>query len=106
MNLAAVDGRNTEFLLGLARGLKGAGGIWAIAGDTDGIDGSERAAGAIVSPATLERMKAAGVDPDILLRRNDSFSAFDVIDDLVVTGPKLTNVNDFRAILVLAQVSS
>ncbi|WP_028054480.1 glycerate kinase type-2 family protein [Sinorhizobium medicae] len=94
-------GRNTEFLLGLAQALKGASGIWAVAGDTDGIDGSEEAAGAIVVPTTLHRMKAQGLNPNDLLLRHDSFSGFAAIDDLLVTGPTLTNVNDIRAILVL-----
>lgn len=94
-------GRNTEFLLGLAQGLKGAVGIWAIAGDTDGIDGNETAAGAFVTPTTLSRMVALGLNPNQLLTRHDSFSGFAALDDLVVTGPTLTNVNDVRAILIL-----
>lgn len=93
-------GRNTEFLLSLAIGLKGAGNIWAIAGDTDGIDGVEDAAGAIVTPDTLSRMHAANIVPRSALARHDSYTAFRAINDLVVTGPTLTNVNDIRAILI------
>jgi glycerate 2-kinase len=94
-------GRNTEFLLSLAIGLKGSSGVWAIAGDTDGIDGSEDAAGAIVTPSTLMRMKGAGHDPASMLLRHDSYSAFEAIGDLVKTGPTFTNVNDIRAVLVI-----
>ncbi len=93
-------GRNTEFLLALAVALGGEAGIWALAGDTDGIDGSEDAAGAIVAPDTLARARAAGLDPRLMLARHDSYSLFAPIGDLVVTGPTLTNVNDIRAILV------
>lgn len=94
-------GRNTEFLAGLAIALGGAPGIWAIAGDTDGIDGSEANAGAIVAPDTLARVRAAGVDPHQALAGNDAFAIFAAAGDLVTTGPTLTNVNDFRAVLVL-----
>ncbi len=94
-------GRNTEFLAGLALELDGAEGIFALAGDTDGIDGSEANAGAIVTPDTLARAAAKGIDAAALLAANDSYSLFDALDDLVVTGPTLTNVNDFRAILIL-----
>jgi len=94
-------GRNTEFLAGLAIALGGAPGIWAIAGDTDGIDGSEPNAGAIVTPDTLARARAGGVDPHRALAGNDAWSIFSAAGDLVITGPTLTNVNDFRAILVL-----
>ena len=93
-------GRNTEFLLGLALALKGSPGIWAIAGDTDGIDGTEDAAGALVAPDTLDRARAAGLDPRAVLAGHDSYGLFDAIGDLVRTGPTLTNVNDVRAILV------
>jgi hydroxypyruvate reductase len=95
---AGKGGRNTEFLLGLAVALQGAGNIWAIAGDTDGIDGTEDAAGAIVAPDTLAR--GAGHDPRGRLAAHDSYGLFAALGDLVVTGPTLTNVNDFRAILV------
>ena len=97
---AGRGGRNSEFLLGLARALSGAPGIWAVAGDTDGIDGSEDAAGAIVAPDTLARARAAGLDPAALLAGHDSYTLFATLGDLIVTGPTLTNVNDFRAVLV------
>jgi glycerate 2-kinase len=93
-------GRNTEFLLALAVALDGAPGIWALAGDTDGIDGNQDAAGAIVGPDTLARARAAGLDPAALLAAHESYRLFDALGDLVRTGPTLTNVNDFRAILV------
>ena len=93
-------GRNTEFLLGLALGLQGAPGVWALAGDTDGIDGTEDAAGAIVTPGTLERARAHGLDPRAVLAAHDSYGLFDAVGDLLRTGPTLTNVNDLRAILV------
>jgi glycerate-2-kinase len=95
---AGKGGRNTEFLLGLALALQGADAIWALAGDTDGIDGTEDAAGAIVAPDTLSR--GASHDPRGKLEGHDSYSLFAALGDLVVTGPTLTNVNDFRAILV------
>ncbi|MCP2156731.1 UNVERIFIED_ORG: hydroxypyruvate reductase [Rhizobium sp. SLBN-170] len=98
--LAGKGGRNTEFLLSLALTLKGAAGIWAIAGDSDGIDGVEDAAGALVTPDTLARMRKAGADPRQSLVGHDSYTAFKAVGDLVVTGPTLTNVNDIRAILI------
>ncbi|WP_185984749.1 glycerate kinase type-2 family protein [Aureimonas mangrovi] len=94
-------GRNTEFLLSLAIALDGTAEIHALAGDTDGIDGTEDAAGAIVSPDTLARARAAGFDPGRTLAAHDSYTLFDALGDLVKTGPTLTNVNDLRAILVL-----
>jgi glycerate 2-kinase len=93
-------GRNTEFLLGLAVALQGAPGIWAVAGDTDGIDGTEDAAGALVTPDTIARAQARGLDPQAVLAVHDSYGLFDAIGDLVRTGPTLTNVNDVRAILI------
>ena len=96
---AGRGGRNTTFLLGLAVALDGAPGIWAIAGDTDGIDGTEDAAGALVAPDTLARARAAGLDPRAVLAAHDSYGLFDAIGDLVRTGPTLTNVNDVRAVL-------
>ena len=93
-------GRNTEFLLGLALALDGAPGIHALAADTDGIDGSEDNAGAFVTPQTLARARAAGVDARVALAANDAWGFFSALDDLLVTGPTRTNVNDFRAILV------
>lgn len=95
---AGRGGRNTEFLLCLALKLQGAAGIWGIAGDTDGIDGSDDAAGAIIGPDTLVR--GAASDPRGALERHDSYSFFRSIGDLVITGPTFTNVNDFRAILI------
>ncbi|PYD61015.1 glycerate kinase [Novacetimonas maltaceti] len=94
-------GRNTEFLLSLALALRGQDGIWAIAGDSDGIDGTEDAAGALITPDTLSRARALGLDPRDFLRRHDSYSLFDATGDLIRTGPTLTNVNDIRAIMVL-----
>ena len=93
-------GPNAEFLLALALALDGAPGIHAIACDTDGIDGSEDNAGARIAPDTLARARAAGVDLQAMLENNDAWSAFSALGDLVVTGPTLTNVNDFRAILI------
>ena len=93
-------GRNTEFLLGLALALDGAPGIHALAADTDGIDGSEDNAGAFVGPDTLARARALGVDPRQRLAGNDAWGFFAALDDLLVTGPTRTNVNDFRALLV------
>jgi len=93
-------GRNTEFLLALALALQGAPGVSAIACDTDGIDGVDHNAGAICLPDTLARMRAAGADPRALLDDNDSLAAFEAADQVVITGPTLTNVNDFRAILI------
>lgn len=93
-------GRNTEFALSLAIALRGERDIWAIAADTDGIDGTEDAAGALVMPDTIDRCRTAGLDAEDYLKRHDSFSLFEAIGDLVRTGPTLTNVNDFRAILI------
>lgn len=93
-------GRNAECLLGCVLALAGTPGIWALMGDTDGIDGSEENAGAIAAPDTLARARAAGLDPRALLAGHDSHRLFATLGDLVTTGPTLTNVNDFRAILV------
>lgn len=93
-------GRNLEYLLGLAIALDGAAGIHAIACDTDGIDGTEHAAGATIGPGTLARARAAGLDPAQHLAENNAFLFFETLGDLIVTGPTLTNVNDFRAILI------
>jgi glycerate 2-kinase len=93
-------GRNTEFLLGLAVALDGAPGVWALAADTDGIDGTDEVAGALVAPDTLARVRAAGRDPRAALAAHDSHTLFDLVGDAIRTGPTLTNVNDFRAILV------
>ena len=93
-------GRNSEYLLALALALNGASGIWAIACDTDGIDGTETNAGAIIGPDTLARGAALDADAKGALVRNDAYGFFAVLGDLVETGPTRTNVNDFRAILV------
>ena len=93
-------GRNVEFLLALAVHLSGANGVYALAADTDGIDGSEDNAGAIMTPDTLERAVSLGLNPKAMLEDNDGYSFFEKLEDLVRTGPTLTNVNDFRAILI------
>jgi hydroxypyruvate reductase len=87
--------------LGLALGLQGQVGVWGLAADTDGIDGVEDNAGAVVTPDTLSRAEALGLKPSVYLDRNDSYRFFEALGSLVVTGPTHTNVNDFRAILVL-----
>ena len=94
-------GRAGEFCLGLAQALQGQSGVWALAADTDGIDGIEDNAGAHVTPDTLTRAQALGCKVDDHLQRNDAYGFFSTLDDLVVTGPTHTNVNDFRAILIL-----
>ena len=94
-------GRATEFLLGCAIALQEAPDIWVLAADTDGIDGVETNAGAVVAPDTLARARALSVGARDHLDRNDAFTFFEALGDLVVTGPTFTNVNDFRAILVL-----
>jgi hydroxypyruvate reductase len=93
-------GRNSEFLLSLAIALDGQAGTWALACDTDGIDGSEDNAGAWLGPDTIRRARAMGLDPRAMLARNDGYGFFCALDSLVVTGPTRTNVNDFRVILV------
>lgn len=97
-------GPNQEYALALAIALDGADGIWALAADTDGIDGgsgaSDDPAGAIVTPDTLKRAMERGLDPRNILARHDSGTFFGELDDLVKTGPSYTNVNDFRVILV------
>ena len=93
-------GRNSEFLLGLALALDGAPGIHALAADTDGIDGSENNAGALIGPDTLSRAKKIGLDIRQHLADNDAWGYFSALGDLLVTGPTKTNVNDFRAILI------
>lgn len=93
-------GRNSEFLLSFALGINGVAGIHAVAADTDGIDGSEDNAGAFADGHTVERMRKAGVDAKSMLMQNNAWMAFQAIDDLLVTGPTGTNVNDFRAILI------
>jgi hydroxypyruvate reductase len=93
-------GRNSEYLLSLTKAVGGAKGIYGLACDTDGVDGSEENAGAVMTPDTLRLAAAKGMDIDAYLANNDAYSFFEAIDGLVVTGPTMTNVNDFRAILV------
>ena len=97
---AGRGGRNSEFLLALALALDGAAGIHALAADTDGIDGSEDNAGAVIGPDTLARAAGLGLGAAACLAAHDAYSVFAGLGDLVVTGPTFTNVNDFRAILV------
>jgi hydroxypyruvate reductase len=93
-------GRNVEFLLSLAVALKGRAGIFALAGDTDGVDGIEEIAGGIMTPTTIERAWQLGINPAEALANNDGHGFFQALDDSVVTGPTMTNVNDFRAVLL------
>jgi len=93
-------GRNAEFLLALTIALGGTERVWAFAGDTDGIDGTENNAGAIAGPDSLGRAHAIGMDAKSMLADNDGYSFFGGLGDLVITGPTMTNVNDFRAILI------
>ena len=94
-------GRAGEFCLGLAQALQGQAGVWALAADTDGIDGVEDNAGAFVAPDTLVRARAAGMKVEQFLDRNDAYGFFEPLGALVLTGPTHTNVNDFRALLIL-----
>jgi glycerate 2-kinase len=94
-------GRNAEFLLSLAIALNGRPGVWALAGDTDGIDGTAPVAGAVIAPDTLARAEALGLDPRAALFANDGHGFFGALGDGIVTGPTRTNVNDFRAVLVM-----
>lgn len=93
-------GRNTEYLLALGMALKDLDNVWAIACDTDGIDGTQDNAGALWLPDTLDRASASGLDPHALLDTNDAYGFFSGINDLVVTGPTRTNVNDFRLVII------
>ena len=95
-----IGGPNAEYALALALALNGAAGIHAIACDTDGVDGAAEVAGAVIGPDTLALANAAGVDPKAALARNDAHRFFAAINRQVVPGPTLTNVNDFRAILI------
>jgi glycerate-2-kinase len=94
-------GRNVEFLLSLSVELDGLPGVFALAGDTDGVDGAEEIAGAVITPDTLARAAGRGINAKAHLANNDGHSFFEALGDQVITGPTLTNVNDFRAILVL-----
>jgi hydroxypyruvate reductase len=93
-------GRNVEFLLGLGQALAGQPGIHALAGDTDGVDGAEEVAGAYLGPDSVERALGKEIRIADSLARNDGHGFFAALGDGVVTGPTLTNVNDFRAILI------
>jgi hydroxypyruvate reductase len=93
-------GRNVEFLLALAVALDGRPGVWAMAGDTDGVDGVEEIAGACLAPDSLTRAWALGINPRASLDNNDGHGFFQALGDAVITGPTLTNVNDFRAIVI------
>lgn len=93
-------GRNVEFLLALAIALKGEAGVSAIACDTDGVDGTEDNAGAWFDARVLETARAKGLSPEAFLANNDGYSFFQALERLVITGPTLTNVNDFRAIII------
>jgi hydroxypyruvate reductase len=97
---AGRGGRNVEFLLALGIALDGQSGVYAIAGDTDGVDGTEDVAGAILTPDTLARARGLGLNPGTSLANNDGHGFFESLGDAVVTGPTLTNVNDFRAVLI------
>lgn len=93
-------GRNVEFLLALAVALGDQTGVYALAGDTDGVDGAEEIAGALLTPDTLARAWSQGMNPRAYLDNNDAHTFFQALGDSVVTGPTLTNVNDFRAIII------
>ncbi len=97
---AGRGGRNAEFLLALAIALDGEPGVYAISGDTDGSEGGEGAAGAMIGPDTLERGRALGLSSRASLKAHDAHRYFEALDDRIITGPTLTNVNDFRAILL------
>jgi len=99
-------GRNVEFLLALAVALGGLQNGWAIACDTDGVDGMEDIAGAIITPTTLQRAAHLGIRPLDQLRENDGHGFFEALGDQIITGPTLTNVNDFRGILVLPSIAN
>ncbi|MCE4547389.1 MULTISPECIES: glycerate kinase [unclassified Caballeronia] len=98
-----LGGRNVEFLLSLGIALKGEAGIYALAGDTDGVDGVEEIAGAILRPDTLQRARERDMRAADRLQNNDAHGFFQALGDSVITGPTLTNVNDFRAIYIAAQ---
>ena len=96
-------GRNAEFLLSLTDSLKGLPGVYALAGDTDGIDGSEDNAGALMTPDAYARAARLGLNARDELDNNDGYGYFAALDALIVSGPTRTNVNDFRAILILEE---
>jgi hydroxypyruvate reductase len=98
---AGRGGRASEFCLGLTLALQEQSGVWALAADTDGIDGSEDNAGAWVAPDTLSRARTKGLKAEVFLHRYDAYSFFEPLGDLIQTGPTHTNVNDFRVLLIL-----
>jgi hydroxypyruvate reductase len=98
---AGEGGPSQEYVLALAIALGGAPGIWALAGDTDGIDGSGGAAGGFATPDTLKRARAVGLDPQAMLKANDSGSLLQAVGDRLVTGPTGINVNDLRITLIM-----
>lgn len=102
---AGRGGRNAQFGLAFAKAMNGAAGVYGIFCDTDGIDGTENNAGVMVTPETLSLAQAQGMNPNDYLANNDAFSFFTALNALVVTGPTLTNVNDFRAIVITATTS-
>lgn len=99
-NPAGRGGRNGAFLLALALELGGEPGVYALSADTDGIDGTQDNAGGLLAPDTLERLAARGIDPAAALAADNAYDVFSALDDLVITGPTQTNVNDFRALLI------
>ena len=94
-------GRNVEYLLSLGIALDGLPGVYALAGDTDGADGQEEIAGAYLAPDSLQRAWDRGIQPKEALADNDGHGFFGALGDAIVTGPTLTNVNDFRAVLIV-----
>jgi len=94
-------GRNAEFLLGLTENLQGLPNVYALAGDTDGIDGSEDNAGALMTPESYSRAETLGLKAADELANNNGYGYFQALDALLMTGPTRTNVNDFRAILIV-----
>jgi hydroxypyruvate reductase len=100
-NAGGRGGRCSEFLLSLAIELDGMERTWGMAADTDGIDGSEDNAGAVIAPDTLARARTMGLQPKVSLSKNDSYGFFSPLGDLIVTGPTRTNVNDYRVLLLL-----
>ena len=93
-------GRNTEFIAALAQGLQGIPGVYALAADTDGIDGNMDIAGAFMDSTTASRARDMGFSIESVLENNDSHSMFQALGDSLITGPTGTNVNDFRAVLI------
>lgn len=94
-------GRNTEYLAGFMQELGPLHGVWALAADSDGLDGAGPCAGAIVRPDSHERVLSSGIDADKLLQNNDTLTLLEAVGDVIITGPTRTNVNDFRAVLIL-----